>query len=265
MAIDIEAILNEKLGKKARLVPKFVVRWFKNFIHQDFINEYLVRGRVGVDFCAGCLDYLGVKVEVEGLENLEKGSGHYTVVSNHPLGAIDGVTLGKVIGQKFDGNVGYLANSFLMYLKGLAPLCVPINKTGAQSKNLPAQINSLFQSDKQVIMFPAGLCSRKINGKVTDLPWSKTFITKSVQTKRDIVPLHFIAENSPRFYRIANICKKLHLKFNIAMLYLPDEMYKAQGGTFKLIIGEPIPYQTFDKSKTALEWAQWVREKAINL
>jgi putative hemolysin len=108
-------------------------------------------------------------------------------------------------------------------------------------------------------MFPAGICSRKTNGVIRDLEWKKTFITKSVQTHRDVIPIHFEGENSKFFYRLANINKALGLKFNIAMLYLSDEMYKNRNKTFKVTIGKPIPWQTFDKTRSASEWAQYVK------
>ena len=116
-----------------------------------------------------------------------------------------------------------------------------------------------------MVMLPGKLCSRKIDGRIQDLPWGKAFVRKSVMTGRQVVPVHFIAENSKRFYRIANWCKRLGIKFNLAMLLLPDEMYKAQHGTFKVVFGDPIPPETFDDSRTPAEWAQWVRSKVYEL
>ena len=122
-----------------------------------------------------------------------------------------------------------------------------------------------FASQYNMMMFPAGLCSRKIDGKIQDLEWKKTFITKSIETQRDIVPIHFGGQNSDKFYRIANICKMLHLKVNVAMLYLPDEMIKNRHNTFTVKIGKPIPWQTFDKSRKPKDWAQWVRKQVYEL
>lgn len=171
----------ERAGNKAKFIPKFLVNWLKRTIHQDFINEYLRRGYVGVDFCEHCLEYLDVKVEVEGMEHIADSSRKYTFVSNHPLGAIDGVTLGMVLGRRFDGNIKYLVNDLLMNLEGLAPLCVPINKLGKQARNFPQMVDAAFRSDHQMVMFPAGICSRRMkDGQIRDLPWNKTFITKSV-------------------------------------------------------------------------------------
>ena len=260
--IDLDAIVADRAGGK---VPKFVVGWLKKFIHQDFINTYLRQGKEGVEFCTGTLEYLGVTVEVRGLENLPHDGRLCTFVSNHPLGAIDGVTLGSVLGQAYDSKIKYLVNDLLMNLKGLAPLCVPINKLGKQARSFPAVVESAFSGDDHVIMFPAGLCSRKRNGVIRDLEWGKTFVTKSVKYQRDVVPIHFEGENSKRFYRIANLCKTLHLKFNLAMLLLPDEMYKSQGRHYIVHIGKPIPYQTFDKSRSAKEWAQWVQDRVYEI
>lgn len=265
LAIDIEKIIKSRAGNKK--IPGFLISWLKKAIHQDFLNGYLTQGYEGVEFCERSLEYLGVNVNVEGLENLDSlpEDAHLTFASNHPLGGIDGITLGAVIGRRYDGKIRYLVNDLLMNLKGLAPLCVPINKIGGQARNLPVLINEAFQSDDQMIIFPAGLCSRKTNGVICDREWGKAFIAKSVQTGRYVVPVHFIGENSKRFYRVANLCKKLKLKFNFAMLLLPDELYKGRGKTFTVKFGEPVPSSVFDSSKTAVEWAQWVKEKCYSL
>lgn len=159
--IDLEQIIRSRAGSKAKYIPKWAVNALKRLIHQDFINEFLRRGHVGVDFCEECIRYLDANIKVRGLEHLSDDSRKYTFVSNHPLGAIDGVALGMILGRKFNGNVKYLVNDLLMNLKGLAPLCIPINKIGKQARNFPQIVEAGFQSDSHIIMFPAGLCSRK--------------------------------------------------------------------------------------------------------
>lgn len=270
--VDIDAILRDKAGAKAKYVPGFVVAWLKKILHQDQVNEFLTgraAGKFGVDFLDECVDYLEMDMEVRGLDELPSNEGgrYFTIVSNHPLGGEDGVALGKLICHKYDSQMYYLVNDLLMNLKGLAPLCIPINKTGAQSRNFPQMVESAFQSEKNVLMFPAGLCSRKRDdGSIRDLPWKKTFITKSVQYHRDVIPVHFSGQNSERFYNIARWCKRLNLKFNVAMLFLVDEMYKNVGKHFTVTFGQPIPWQTFtDKSKTSAQWAQWVQDRVYEL
>lgn len=221
LIIDIDQIIRDKAGDKARYVPKFVVRALKRLLHQDEVNRFLNehKDEVGVEWLKSCVKYLDMKLMVVGRENLPANDGKlYTFVSNHPLGGGDGVALGALIGEHFDGQIRYLLNDFLMYLPGLRPVGVGINKTGSQSRNFPRLVQETFDSDMQVLMFPAGICSRKTNGVIHDLPWTKTFVTKSVQTQRDVVPIHFSGSNSNRFYNIANWSKRLGLKFNVAML-----------------------------------------------
>lgn len=267
--IDISDILRGKMGSKAKFVPSPLVKWLKHIVHQDEVNKYLWDSRhlTGVEWLEDCMRYLDMTLEIVGKENLpDKDDGKlYTFVSNHPLGGEDGVALGAVIGRHYDGRFRYLVNDLLMNLPGLAPLCIPINKTGSQSRSFPAMVEAGFRSDNHMLMFPAGLCSRRINGEIRDLAWKKTFITKSVETHRDVVPIHFGGRNSDFFYTLANVCKALGIKFNIAMLFLVDEMYKNVHKSFRIAIGKPIPWQTFDKSRTPAQWAQYVQDEVYKL
>ena len=267
--IDIDEILRSKAGPKAKRIPRFIVAWLKRRLHQDQVNDFLriIGDKEGVPWLKGCLDFLDTKLEIKGLENLPSDADgrRFTFVSNHPLGGQDGVALGYVLGTHYDGRIKYLVNDLLMFLPGLAPLCIPINKTGKQSRQFPAMVEAGFSGDDHILMFPAGLCSRRRHGVIRDLPWNKTFITKSVQHQRDVVPIYFSGRNSNKFYTIANICKMLGLKFNLAMLYLVDELFKNQHKTFEVHIGRPIPWQTFDRSRTATQWAAYVQDIVYQL
>ena len=263
--IDIDKILRSKMGDKAKWVPRFVVGWLKRIVHEDEVNRFLweSRDKTGTEWLTECVKYLKMNVSIEGEENLpDKNDGRlYTFVSNHPLGGEDGVCLGSIIGRHYDGRFRYLVNDLLLSLPGLRPVSIGINKTGKQSRDFPRMVEAGFQSDNHMLMFPAGLNSRMTDGKIHDLPWKKTFITKSVEYQRDVVPIYFSGRNSKRFYRIARWQKKLGLKINIAMLFLVDEMYENVGKNFRVVIGKPIPWQAFDKSRTPVEWAQFVEDK----
>ena len=266
--VDIDNILKSKLGSKAKFLPRPLVSWLKRIVHQDQVNAYLWESRhlVGTEWLEECVRYLDATLDIVGEENLpDKNDGRlYTFVSNHPLGGEDGVALGAIIGRHYDGRFRYLVNDLLMSLPGLAPLCIPINKTGKQGRDFPKMVEAGFQSDNHMLMFPAGLCSRRKNGEVRDIDWKKTFIAKSVEYKRDVVPIHFSGQNSNRFYRLANFSDRF-LPFNFAMLFLVDEMYKNVHKTFRVTIGKPIPWQTFDHSRKPAEWAQWVKDRVYEL
>ena len=158
-----------------------------------------------------------------------------------------------------------LVNDLLLYLSNLRSIFVPINKHGAQGKKNAELIEKAYASDNQIITFPAGLCSRKQNGKIQDTEWKKSFIQKAVEYRRDIVPVFFEGRNSNFFYRLANMRKALGIKMNYEMIYLPDEMFKSKHKTYSIHFGKPIPWQTFDSSRKPAEWAEWVKEIVYNL
>ena len=267
--IDIDNILESKMGARKKYVPRPLVAWLKHIVHQDEVNEFLwaSRGKTGVEWLEECVSYLDMTLDIKGEENLPgKDDGRlYTFVSNHPLGGQDGVALGAILGRHYDGRFRYLVNDLLMNLPGLAPLCIPINKTGNQSRSFPAMVEQGFRSDNHILMFPAGICSRRHGGVIRDIAWKKTFVSKSVEYRRDVVPIHFGGRNSDFFYRLANFSDKYVKKVNIAMLFLADEMYKNVHKTFSVTIGKPIPWQTFDKSRTPAQWAQYVQDIVYGL
>ena len=261
--IDVAAIISGRTGKK---IPRPAARLMEMFIHQDFINGFLSQGYEGVEFCTECIKYLGIKLDVKGLDELVIPEGaRLTYASNHPLGGADGIALIGIIGSAKDRPLKLMVNDFLMNIKGLAPMCVPVNKLGGQSRSLSGQVDGIFSGDADILMFPSGKCSRKIDGEVRDPEWKKTFITKSVENGRWIVPVHFIGRNSGRFYRVDSICKALGVKFNVPMLFLPDELHKSRGKEYEVIFGKPIPPSRFDSSQSPLEWARTVREEVYNL
>ncbi|MFC2758466.1 1-acyl-sn-glycerol-3-phosphate acyltransferase [Hallella multisaccharivorax] len=263
--IDVERILRSKVGGKARFAPRFLVNWLRRIVHEDEVNAFLGEHRdlEGTPWLEACVRYLDMKVTIEGIENLpRKDDGkRYIFVSNHPLGGQDGVCLGSIIGRHYEGRFRYLVNDLLMFLPGLRPVCVGINKTGRNGAEMAEAVETAFESDNHIIMFPAGLNSRMIDGRIHDIPWKKTFVSKSVQYQRDVVPIYFSGRNSNRFYRIAHWQERLGLKVNIAMLFLVDEMYRNRHKSFRVVIGKPIPWQTFDRSRTPMEWAARVEDE----
>ncbi|HZK04025.1 MAG TPA: 1-acyl-sn-glycerol-3-phosphate acyltransferase [Bacteroidaceae bacterium] len=264
--IDINQVLRDKMGDKNVRLPSVIIKLLKRIIHQKEINDLIIsgKGKRGHEFCEHVLESLDIKLSVKGEDNFPDT---YTnvFVSNHPLGGPDGLALAMLLGNRYEGRIKLLVNDLLMSIKVLAPLFVPVNKTGAQSRVLPDLVNNTFCSDNNILMFPAGLCSRRIKGVIKDLPWSKTFVTKSMQFKRDIIPIRFEGANSDFFYRLANINKAIGLKFNVAMLFLADEMFKKRGETFNVTIGKPLSWRFFDNSKSASDWAKYVQNIIYSL
>ena len=262
LSVDIEKVIRGKSQKLADRLPRFVLNYIKKTIHQDEINRLLLENReyTGVEFASHILKDLDVSYRVHFSGKRPAPDGRYIFVSNHPLGGLDGMILISYIGSSF-GNVKFIVNDLLMYIKPLAPVFVPVNKYGRMRHDNTRMFQETFDSDSQILYFPAGLCSRLIKGKVTDLDWKKTFVTKAIESRRDIIPMFFSGENSRRFYRLANLRKKLGIKVNIETFLLPDEMFRKKGSAFDLYIGEPIPYTTLTGDHTHKEWCDIIRQK----
>lgn len=264
-SFDVKEVIKEKNPKLAKIIPGFIIKYLKKVVHQDLINELIMNyGHLqGWDFSEAMIKRFNITINVEGEENLPK-EGRFIFASNHPLGGFDGHIIMYLIGQRY-GAYKFLVNDILMLLKNLNGVFIPVNKHGRQGVEFAKQIDAAYESDIQILTFPAGLVSRKIKGQVVDLPWQKSFITKAKQYKRDIIPIHISGCNSEFFYRLGNIRKKLGIKANIEMLYLIDETAKHENKTFTLKYGKPIPYTTFDSSKRPAEWAKWVKEQCYKL
>jgi len=263
--IDVKQLVRDKNPRLARLLPGCIIRYLRKILHENEINEtlFLNREKKGVEMVGAVLADFGISIQIRGIENLE-GQNRFLLAANHPLGGLDGLALIQTVGR-VKPPIRFPVNDFLLYLPNMRELFIPINKVGGQSSAGVRALEEAFLSDDNILYFPAGLASRKIKGKIVDLEWKKTFIQKARQHKRNVIPVHVSGQNSKRFYRIANWRKRLKIKANIEMLYLADEMYRQKGQNLVITFGRPIPYESFDKSKKDIEWAEFVKQIVYNL
>lgn len=256
----------EKNPKAARWIPGFVFRLLSRFLRIDFFNDAILYKhgyKKNVDFSRASIEALNVTLEVKGREHLP-ADGRFIFVANHPLGGFDGMMIISEISRSFP-NVKVLANDILCQVKNMDGIFVPINKHGAQASENVRRIAAIFESDVQVMSFPAGLVSRRKKGLIRDSQWQKSIITKAKQTKRDIIPIHVSGRCSNFFYNLANTRKFLGIKANLEMFFLPNESYKHRNKHFVITFGKPIPFSTFDKRYTPVEWASRVKDYTYTL
>ena len=267
LKIDLNAILASKSERLAKFTPKFVVNWLKRVVHQDELNRILEfsNGATDVEFADKVLLWLNAKANVKftDRDSLDAGK-RYVFVSNHPLGGLDGLTMISILGKMF-GKIKFVVNDILMNIIPMRGIFVPVNKHGRMGKEYGEIIHDAYASGAQILYFPAGLCSRLINGEITDLEWKRNFIKQAKRYGRDIVPVHFEGRNSSFFYRLAKIRKALGIKFNVEMIFLPDEMFRQKNSTFGITIGKPIPIETIDSSRTLDEWCREIRKECYKL
>jgi putative hemolysin len=262
--IDVDKVFATKNPKLYKLLPRFIFSYLKRIIHQKELNEVISTNRnlYGLDFLDAILKQFGVKIIFSGIENIPQ-DGRYVVAANHPLGGLDGMSLMWVMG-KVNKNIVFPVNDLLMNLSNLKELFIPINKHGSNARNIKL-LDDTFASDKAMLFFPAGLCSRWQNGQIIDLEWKKSFITKARNHARDIIPWYIEGRNSSWFYGLARLRDKLKIKANIEMLYLVDEMYKQRNKEIRISFGKPISYTTFDKTIKDNVWAQRLKEHVYKL
>lgn len=263
--INVKEMFLKKNPSLAKKLPGFIYRYINRVMHIDEINQILVESNnsEGIEFARQAVKHFNVKQTINGIENVPE-SGKYIFASNHPLGGFDALliicNIDKILGSSLT-----LVNDVLMSIPQLRPIFVPLNKHGGHSREVIKQIQDAYSSDKQILIFPSGFASRRIKGKVQDYEWKKHFIAKAIEFKRDVIPVHVSGQNSSFFYSLANFRTFFRMKWNLEMFYLADELFKQKNQKFTITFGKPIPYSTFDKSKTADEWAAYVRDIVYKL
>lgn len=264
--IEVEKVIASKSPKLLQRIPKFLIRYLKRIIHQEEINEFLIRnrGKQGIDFINSCLDLLQVHMETAGLENVPKNA-RLIFVANHPLGGIDGMCLMKAIHENIRPQPRSLSNDLLLNVRPLRALMIGVNKHGGNSREDVAEMQRVFEGDDAVIIFAAGLVSRRRWFRIRDVAWKGTFAKKAFLHERDVIPVHISGRVSGFFYRLANLRKLLRIKQNLEMLYLPNEMFKQKGMKLVLTFGKPIPWRSFDSSCSSEEWAARVRKQVYEM
>ena len=268
--IDVHEILHTKAPQTAKKIPSFLIRVLSKLVHQEEINQILKENEnvTGVDFMNCLVDSFQFRIRTVGENNLPDFDDKCIFASNHPLGGADGICLASFLGNRYNRQIKYIVNDLLYFIEPLQSIFVPVNKHGSQGRSAAATLNDVFASQDQIITFPAGLCSRKNKGRIYDLEWKKMFVVKAVEYHRDIVPVYFEAKNSGLFYSIANFRQQLKIKFNIEMLFLPHELFRVKRmkkTVFTIRFGKPVPWQTFDSSKSSQQWTDWVKQTVYDL
>lgn len=265
--IDLDKVVKNKAPQLYRKLPKFVMSFLKWLVCQGNLNDILEHGEglKGADFAAETAKYLGVSYTVEGMENLSE-DGRYLMVSNHPLGGFDGISYIAVLGHRFP-TLKVVVNDILMNLDPLQCVFLPVNTMGRQKRADMEMMQNAYADEKiQVMSFPAGFCSRWIDGRIQDIEWKKSVVKEAREYHRDIVPMHFEGRNSTLFYSLEWMRRKMGMKFNIGLILLPWQTVRhARNHHYTIRIGKPIPYSTFDQSRTDKQWAQWLRKECYRL
>ncbi|MBV6646341.1 MAG: 1-acyl-sn-glycerol-3-phosphate acyltransferase [Cyclobacteriaceae bacterium] len=264
--VEVRKLISSKNPALLKWLPGFFIRYVEKIIHQDEINDFMVEHHADhpQDFCQAVLDHFHIQVEISGKEQVPKIPETCILVANHPFGGLDAMIIVTSLHQ-IRPDIKFIVNDLLLYVTPLKDRFVGVNKVGKNAKESLQMVEEQFASESATFVFPAGLVSRKQHGEIKDLEWKKTFISKAKKYSKPIIPVYIDGRLTNRFYRLANFRKKLGIKLNIEMFLLADEMFKQENAKMKINIGEPILPETFDRSKSDLGWAQWVKEKVYQL
>lgn len=263
--VEIEKVIGDKNPGLLKWIPRFLLSYIKRIAHEAEVNKIMETHAdlKELDFVDALIEDFGVEIEIKNEANIPI-TENVIFASNHPLGGLDGIVLMHVLG-KFRKDLRFLVNDVLMNIPNFGKLFVPVNKHGGHGKRGVEKIEETYASENGVIIFPAGLVSRKQEDGIKDLEWKKSFINKAKKYKKDVVPIYIEGKNSSFFYNLANLRKKLGVKANIEMFYLADEMFGQKNKKIVVHIGKPISYKYFDASKTDKYWAEEVKKIVYNI
>lgn len=262
--LDVKKVFESKSPGLSKWIPGFVFSYLRKKIHQDQINDFLFKNKdkFDLDFIDAVIDEFGMKFDVIGIENIP-ATGKYTLAANHALGGADGLGIMQMIGR-IRKDFTFLTNDILMLLPNLKNLFTPVNKHGSNIDNMKF-INAAFAGDNLLLIFPAGLVSRKSKGLIRDLVWKASFVSRSVKNQRDIIPMHVEGHNSNFFYNFATWRKRLGIKANLEMFLLADELFKQRNKTITFTVGKPIPWNLFSEEINFRNWAAIIKEYVYEL
>ncbi len=246
--INIQETIITKYPTIQKIPQPITVPFFgliKKVIHQNDINLFLDSTKVcdPFAFIEKVLDYFdfSYKISHNQIENIPT-HGKVIVIANHPLGALDALSLIDLIKQ-IRSDIKIVANSILSNIEQLKPILINIDTfEGTIPKESIQKIYDALDSEEIVIIFPAGEVSRVRPTGIKDTKWQKGFLKFAHKKSVPILPIYIKAKNSTLFYTISSINKRL------SAALLPHEMFSKKRKDLEFKIGEIIPYKSFSSS-----------------
>ena len=243
--VSVENVLKStypKLFRYPPLISKPTVSFFKMLFHENSINQFLSENSMtGLSFVDAVLDHLNISYKVDNreIQNIP-ALGKVIITANHPLGALDALSLLKLVSSvRQDKKVKIVANQLLSQFAQLSELLIPVdNLSGKLSKESLKKIEEALQNEEAVIFFPAGEVSRANIYGVRDGKWKNGFIKFAKRTQTPVLPVYIDAKNSTLFYTASMLYKPL------GGMLLSHEMFTARNSVFEFRIGELIASQT---------------------
>ena len=208
--IDLRKVIEAKapgyFDKFPRFISNFILKLLSRILHLNDINEFLKEnsGKLGIEFIDELFERIDFSYLISSQDRIKiPAEGKLICVSNHPLGALDGLALLKMI-STIRPDVKIVANDILMVIDNLKELFLPYNifSSQAQRSRLMGIKNSLL-NEECAIFFPAAEVSRLTIRGIRDKKWLKGPLYFAKKYQVPILPVYIKAKNSKLFYFIS--------------------------------------------------------------
>jgi len=246
MQLNVEQVVVNKypaFAAKPAPIRHSTLFCLRRLIRENEINRFLTDNRscTGFEFVDRVLDYFNFSYALSHKHRLNiPSSGRVLIVANHPLGALDGLALLKLIGE-IRRDVRIVANDVLLNLDPLKSLLLPVDNLGKSTRKRDiARITQALQDEQAVIVFPAGEVSRAGLTGIRDGRWSAGFLHFARKANAPILPVFVGGKNSSLFYSVSALNRSL------STLLLAREMFNKRSVTIPVRVGEPIPFSQLD-------------------
>lgn len=258
-----------------RMIPRLdghpkLVNWLLHFLEVDKVNR--VHGNCcdtpGPEFVKRLLfDEFKITLDITGedvLEHLPEGA--FITVSNHPLGALDGIALIYII-TRYRPEYKVMVNMILNYISAMRPNFIAVD---AWASNDPAKravsvagirtALKQLRDGKPVGFFPAGAMSKTTwSDGLQDRPWQPSILQIIQRAKVPVIPIYFHDKNSWWCDLLGHIC------WPARSLRLPAEVFRKIGTTMHISVGQPVSVEKQSEFATPEELGAYLRAKTYEL
>lgn len=253
------------LDGKPRLVRR-IAGWLgldeSNRIHRDYCYE------TGVPFTKLLVDEeFRIKKRIDNEEVLSRfPEGPFVIISNHALGALDGILLIDIVGRHRP-DYKMMVNMFLNYITAMHPVFIAVDPLGSDDPAKKAQTMhgireaiSHVRNGHPIGFFPAGAVSKlDMSLHVKDRPWQESIIRLIKQMKVPVIPAYFHETNS-WFFNLLGV-----IDWRLRTLRLPKELFRKRGKEIHVSFGEPIMPDEQSKYTDLKEFGQMLRKRTYEL
>lgn len=259
-----------------KMVPKLdghekLVNWLLHFLQVDEVNTVHSRwcDTPGPEFVERMVEQdFRLKLRVDNREVLDNmPDGRFITVSNHPFGALDGITLIYLVTRRFR-DYKVMVNMILNKISAMRPNFIAVD---AWSSNDPEKKKVSMLGIREAIrqvkegkplgFFPAGAMSKvDIHGHLEDRPWQKSVLQIISKAKVPVVPVYFHGSNSWMFNVMGHLC------WPARSLMLPSEVFRKRGKEIHVSIGKPISAEEQEAHGTSVdELGKFLRHRTYAL